>query len=228
MSDHDPSKRRPPARKGAPTAPFSSPSKATSAGLGREGSPASKREKAGLARPQPGGGPRRSGPVLRRRRRERLAVTVAPFWRRFLADLVDLALVGGTAYGAFRLGVGAPDELPARRFDWIDYTADLLADHSELFLPPIVILCAIGVIYAVLTRATMGATPGERLFGLRLLALDGTPCSPFRALFHVFGTLIGLGLGLVGYGWAAVDLRRQGLAEYLSGTLLIHGRPTRD
>ena len=171
---------------------------------------------------------RRSPSVVRQRRRERLAVAAAPFWRRFLADLIDLALVVGVAFSSFKLGLGAPEALPPRQFDWIDYTAQLLADHTEIFLPPFVLLCAIGVVYTVVARALMGATPGERLFGLSLLDLDGRPCSPFRAFFHAIGTILGLGLGLVGYGWAAVDLRRQGFAEYLSRTLLIYGRPSKD
>lgn len=150
-------------------------------------------------------------------------MSAAPFWRRLLADVIDLALVAGTTMVAVKAGVGAPPDLPPRRFDWIDYTADLLADHASIFVPPLVLLCGLGIIYAVITRAAFGATIGEHIWGLRLLTAEGGRCGPLRALGHAIGTILGLLLGLVGYAWAAVDLRRQGLAEYLSGTLLVGG-----
>ena len=152
----------------------------------------------------------------------------APFWRRLLADVIDLALVAGTTWVMVGAGIGAPMDLPPKRFDWIDYTADLLADYGSVFVPPLVLLCGLGIIYAVITRAALGAALGERLWGLRLLSAEGGRCGPLRALGHAIGTILGVLLGLVGYAWAAVDLRRQGLAEYVSGTVLIRSNSAPD
>ena len=228
MSERDSAGERPPVQAADPSRPAVETRRATHLppfgqtpevpkGPPHESPP---RSRTATTRRSPGAGVRRT--------RKRLAVKAAPFWRRVLADVFDLVIVAGLAFGAYLLGIGAPDALPPQRFDWIDYTAELMAEHSEIFVPPLALLIGIGVVYAVISRTLMTATPGERLFGLRLIDREGAPCSPFRALFHAVGTVVGLLLGLVGYGWAAVDLSRQGLAEYVSGTLLIHGPPTRD
>lgn len=161
--------------------------------------------------------------------RYRLAVTAAPFWRRLLADLLDLALLAALGWALWTAGLIAPEGgLPPQHFDWIDYTAELLAEHLPLLQPAAVALLGIGALYGMLTRALLGGTLGERLLGLRLIGPDGDAAGPLRALAHVVGTLLGLALLGLGYAWAAVDLRRQGLAEYASGTLLVVGRPTRE
>lgn len=161
--------------------------------------------------------------------RYRLAVTVAPFWRRLLADLLDLTLLGAVVWLLWTAGVIAPaGGLPPQQFDWIDYTAELLAEHLHRFRPAAVAALGIGALYGVITRLVMGGTIGERLLGLRLVAADGERAGPLRALIHAFGTLLGLALLTVGYAWAAADLRRQGLAEYLSGTMLTVGMPARE
>ncbi len=162
-----------------------------------------------------------------RPRGDRAAPLVAPaasFWRRVLADLVDLALVGGACLGLWVAGLVRPT-LPPRRFDWIDYTADLLANHAHVLYPPLVVLCGLGVGYAVLTRALLRGTLGERLLGLRLVDRAGDPAGPFQSIAHAGGTLAGVALLLLGYVWAAVDHNRQTLAEYLSATRLVHGAP---
>lgn len=69
------------------------------------------------------------GTARRRGDMFRMAVTAAPFWRRLLADLCDLALLGGVGFALWRSGLVRPT-LPAREFDWIDYTAELLPSTS--------------------------------------------------------------------------------------------------
>lgn len=167
------------------------------------------------------------GTARRRGDMFRMAVTAAPFWRRLLADLCDLALLAGVGVALWQSGLIAPD-LPPRAFDWIDYTAELLAEHRHLFKAPAVALLGVGAIYGVVTRHLLAGTLGERLLGLRLIDRDGEGVGPGRALLHAGGTLLGLALLLLGYAWAAVDPRRQGLAEYVSGTLLVVGEPTPD
>ena len=148
------------------------------------------------------------------------SAAAAPFRRRLVADLIDLAFLGALAVGLWYAGVLRPD-LPLRRFDWLDYAADLLANHLSVFRPAAGILICLGLVYAILCRAFLGATFGERLLRLELVAWDGAEAGPFRTLAHALGTLVGLSLLLLGYAWAAVDIRRQGLGEYLSGTRLI-------
>ena len=164
---------------------------------------------------------------MARGERYRLAVAAAPFWRRLIADLIDLALIAGLVFVLWSTGAVRP-ELPAQQFDWIDYTAELIAEHRQLFQPLAVITFACGAIYGIMSRALFAGTLGERLVGLRLVGPDGTGAGPIRALLHAVGTLAGLALLSLGYVWAAVDPRRQGLAEYVSGTLLVVGKPVRE
>ncbi len=152
-----------------------------------------------------------------------LGVAAAPFYRRLLADLIDLTLLVGVGWLLWGAGVIKPSRLPPSKFDWVDYTADLLANHLGLFYPALIAMLSFGVLYALVTRVLLGRTLGELLMGLRLIDLDGDPAGPLRALAHAGGTMLGLALLLLGYVWAAVDHNRQGLAEYLSGTRLVAG-----
>lgn len=148
----------------------------------------------------------------------------APFRRRLLADLVDLALLAAVVGGLWSARLLGPQDLPPRQHDWIDYGAELLAEHLHLFRPLLVFAVTLGLMYPVAARGLAGRTAGEALLGLRLVALDGEPAGPLRSLAHAAGALAGLALLLLGYAWAAVDPRRQGLAEYLSGSVLIAGK----
>lgn len=167
------------------------------------------------------------GTLHRRGDHFRMAVTAAPFWRRLIADLVDLALLAGVGWLLWTIGLISP-RLPPRQFDALDYLAELLAEHLHIFQAPLVALVGIGAIYGVVTRHLLAGTLGERLLGLRLIDRDGEGAGALQALAHAAGTVLGLLLLLIGYVWAAVDPRRQGLAEYVSGTLLIVGPPLRD
>lgn len=154
-----------------------------------------------------------------------LRVTAAPFYRRLLADLIDLAILAGIAAVLWRAGVIAPESLPPQRFDWIDFTADLLADPRRYLGRALVLVPTVGLLYGTVLHTLLGRTVGELLLGLRLVDGEGAPAGPFRSLLHGLGTLLGLLLLLLGYVWGAVDHRRQTVAEYLSGTLLVVGHP---
>jgi uncharacterized RDD family membrane protein YckC len=152
-------------------------------------------------------------------------LTAAPFWRRLLADLLDLTLIAGVVYGLWTTGAIAPNQLPSPRYDWIDYAANLAANHLPALTPTLIAIPTVGITYGLLCHGLAGRTLGELLLGLRLVTKDGGPPGPLRALLHAVGTLLGVALLLLGYMWAAVGHTRQTLAEGLSGTLLIAGRP---
>lgn len=158
-----------------------------------------------------------------------LCAIAAPFWRRVLADLIDLGLLAALTWALWSAGVIRPTSLPEQRYDWLDYAADLLANQRAHFRPGAVVVLTAGAVYAVIARTVAGGrTLGEWLLGLRLVGRDGEDAGPARAFVHVVGTVLGLSLLLFGYGWALVDRNRQGLAEHLSGSLLIVGRPRPD
>ncbi len=150
-----------------------------------------------------------------------LEVTVAPFWRRLLADLIDLALLVFLGLLLWSAGVLTPGSLPEMRFDWIDYAADLIANHRFTFYPFFAMCACLGATLVLSSRAIIGASLGERVMGLALVDRSGEPAKISRGAVHLLGTWLGLVFLLQGYVWAAVDKNRQGVANYLSGTLLI-------
>lgn len=154
-----------------------------------------------------------------------LGAPAAPFWRRFLADVIDLAVLALLCWGLWLAGLTAPAKMPPQRYDWIDYTAELIATHGHLFIPSLIVLMTAGFIYGILCHTIFERTLGGFLLGLRLVAADGAPAGPVRALLHGVGTVLALLPLALGYNWAAVSRRRQGLAEALSGTVLIVGLP---
>ena len=114
-----------------------------------------------------------------------------------------------------------PEELPPWGADWIDHLALLFHEHLFRLKPALLLIPALGISAVILLRSLWGRTPGEWLLGLRLIDGEGENAGPLRSLAHGLGSFLGLSLLLGGYAWAIVDLRRQGLAEYLSGTCLI-------
>ncbi len=154
-----------------------------------------------------------------------LEVKAAPFYRRLLADLIDLALIAAATWWLWKGGHITPPTLPEQRFDWIDYTADLLADPRVHFGRAVVVVPALGLLYGTVLHTLLGRTLGELVMNLRLVDGSGRTAGPFRSLLHGLGTTVGALALLLGYLWGAVDHRRQTLAEYVSGTLLVAGRP---
>ena len=165
-----------------------------------------------------------SGPV-KSARRERVRVRAAPFWRRTLASLIDISLLLGGGAAVIVAGVVPAPALPPRGHDWLELIVDLLANAGSRLLPFAMALSIAGLLYGTLLHVLVQRTFGELLLGLRLISTNGQRVGLIRAVAHSLGTIVGLAGLLLGMMWAAVDRRRQTLAEYVSGTLLIVGRP---
>lgn len=148
----------------------------------------------------------------------------APFWRRGLADLVDLSLILGLLWLALWLGVWSTPTLPPPLYDWIDYAVEIAMRQRGRFFGPLAMLLTLHLSYRLMAYLLWGRTAGQRLLGLRLIDRGGEGLSPVQALLHPLFGLVGLALLTVGYLWAGVDLKRQSLAEHLSRTYLIIAR----
>jgi uncharacterized RDD family membrane protein YckC len=66
-----------------------------------------------------------------------------------------------------------------------------------------------------------GRTPGQALFGLRVVRIDGTPVRLGRAFVRSLGYLLSSIL-LLGFLWILVDHRRQGWHDKLAGTRVVY------
>jgi uncharacterized RDD family membrane protein YckC len=67
-----------------------------------------------------------------------------------------------------------------------------------------------------------GRTPGQALFGLRVVQVDGRPVRLGRACVRSLGYLLSSIL-LLGFLWVLVDSRRQGWHDKLAGTSVVYG-----
>lgn len=158
-------------------------------------------------------------------RRAEIRIVAAPFWRRSIAGFIDVALVAGVAVALGWSGALAIPTLTPRSYDWIDHILMLLWREWPALWPYAAGFVGGAIAYGIALHSVAERTLGELVCGLRLIRRDGRAPGPVRSVLHAIGTAVGLALLLLGFAWAAVDPRRQTLAEYLSGTYLIAGHP---
>ena len=71
------------------------------------------------------------------------------------------------------------------------------------------------------------ATPGKRALGLIVTDTEGRRISPARAVGRYFGKILSGLILLIGYIMIAFTERKQGLHDFLAGTLVVKGRTRR-
>ena len=119
----------------------------------------------------------------------------ARFWARAAGLWVDLILIAGLF-----LGLGP-----------VAGAAHLAA--LTLLVPPA---------YFTAFWTALERTPGMWLVGAKVVrAEDGGRLGLRRSFVRSCGYLLDLASGLVGFGWAALDLRRQGWHDKLAGSLVV-------
>ena len=149
-----------------------------------------------------------------------VTVTAAPIWRRLGASLVDLALLLSLAWLFFMSPAIRPD-LPPKRFDWLDYSAQLVTHHAGDLIPWALLSLCIHIIVVAYARHIWSASVGERVFGLRLIDYAGESPRVWQTIMHTFGNILSGCIGGFGYFWALISIRRQTFSNYLSRTVLI-------
>jgi uncharacterized RDD family membrane protein YckC len=141
----------------------------------------------------------------------------AGFWVRLAAYSIDSAivslpvLVASSAWAFWLLEQGGEAAVPELT--------------PRVFLLPIVggvASLVLSIVYPVYFWALRGATPGKRLFGLRVLAMNGeTPIGWQRAMMRLIGYMInGLVMG-IGFLLIAVSEDKRGLHDRLADTRVL-------
>lgn len=154
---------------------------------------------------------------------DEIRVVVASATRRFLATLVDGALLFLVLwlFGVLALAVFGPERLPETSGSWAVF--GLLLDYSQhLALPFAESFLVLAILYTLLFSATSGQTPGQLLFGLRLIQCDGERLGLPRAVLRLFAIVLAAAPFCLGLLWASVDAKKQGLHDKLAQTLVIH------
>jgi hypothetical protein len=83
----------------------------------------------------------------------------------------------------------------------------------------------IGLYFTAFTALWKGQTPGKKLFGIRVLRLDGLPMTLWASFERFGGYAAGLFTGLVGYAQVYWDRNRQAIQDKISETVVIRALP---
>jgi RDD family protein len=81
-----------------------------------------------------------------------------------------------------------------------------------------------GLYFTALTALLKGQTPGKKLFGIRVLRLDGLPMTLWASFERFGGYAAGLFTGLSGYAQVFWDRNRQAIQDKISETVVIRER----
>jgi uncharacterized RDD family membrane protein YckC len=131
-----------------------------------------------------------------------------PAWRRAAAWIVD-----GAALGA----------LVALLFLPVLEKADLFPPRRDILVPAILVIALVAFAYQWLGVTLMGATPGMRLLGLRVVGPDGERPAPGRSAARALlalGSAALLGLGLL---LALFTNSGRGAHDFGAGTWVVRG-----
>jgi uncharacterized RDD family membrane protein YckC len=83
----------------------------------------------------------------------------------------------------------------------------------------------IGLYFTAFTALWKGQTPGKKLFGIRVLRLDGLPMTLWASFERFGGYAAGLFTGLSGYAQVYWDRNRQAIQDKISETVVIRLLP---
>ncbi|MEO5510194.1 MAG: RDD family protein [Longimicrobiales bacterium] len=84
--------------------------------------------------------------------------------------------------------------------------------------------------FTAFTMLMRGQTPGKKLFGIRVIRLDGRPITGWIAFERFGGYAASAATGLLGFAQILWDSNRQGIHDKVAGTVVIRekgGAPTR-
>ncbi len=76
-------------------------------------------------------------------------------------------------------------------------------------------------VYFVYFLTHGGQTPGKRIFGIKVVAIDGGEVDGFRAVLRTLGYAFSWFLFGLGYLWAGMDRHRQSWHDKIAGTVVL-------
>lgn len=144
-------------------------------------------------------------------------VVAAGFIRRGTAAAVDTALVVGAAAGVAWLGLASFGMNPALQAALNDTGKAVPA----LGLPIALLLAAVVGLYSLAFHFLSGKTIGKMVLGLRVITMDGSPLTIWRAAGRTAAYAATLITFFIGFLWILVDDRGQALHDKISGTYVI-------
>lgn len=130
------------------------------------------------------------------------------FWIRVVAYLIDailLGIIGGVIIALFGIDLSDPNLTQNGRFQGAQ-VFDLIVSFA----------------YFAGLWTVMGASLGQRVFGMRILdANTGSPIGFGKAALRWVGLVVSFFICFIGVLWVAWDSRKQGLMDKLAGTVVV-------
>lgn len=129
--------------------------------------------------------------------------------------LISVVLIGATfilsAMGVVLFSGGTPGD------------GAVAAAAGGMFLYVVVVI-ALSVAYFPWFWKRNGATPGMKLFRLRVVRdVDGGPITTGQAVLRLLGYWVNAMVLYIGFAWVLVDQRRRGWHDLIAGTVVIEG-----
>jgi uncharacterized RDD family membrane protein YckC len=141
----------------------------------------------------------------------------AGFWRRFWAFIID-GFVIGIVMMPFGLGLwGTIAALGAARRDSAETLAGIIAASMMVWMLRVLASWLYGALFE---SSAWQATPGKKLFGLRVTDLEGRRISFLRATGRAFGKWLSGLILCIGFIMVAFTEKKQGLHDLLAGTVV--------
>jgi uncharacterized RDD family membrane protein YckC len=134
---------------------------------------------------------------------------------RLLAYIIDTIILtalfmGLTVIGLVFLGAG------------IDAAGNVTGGGAGAFFLLMLLGVVVALVYFPFFWARSGATPGMRVFRLRVVRdRDGGPISGGQAIMRLVGYWINSIVLYIGFAWILVDQRRRGWHDLIAGTVVI-------
>ncbi len=150
----------------------------------------------------------------------------AGFWLRFVAAVIDAAVIGGViALLVAIYGVAAALKF-SDRVDWGELPGLAFAFALYTIFPLTIIGVPLAIIggwiYEVLMlRSARGATLGKMVVGVRVVAADGSRLSLGRSAGRRFAKYLSGLILAIGYVMAAFTSRKRALHDMIAATLVV-------
>ena len=155
---------------------------------------------------------------------EQTAVSYAGFWKRFVAALIDYAIIGVVAIVPVMMlvGFGAATNMSSMGDD-PEASAGLLA--AAMGATSLIFL-GVGVgawlYFALMESSAKGGTLGKMALGIRVTDLSGNKISFARATGRYFGKIVSRMILYIGYIMAGVTQQKQALHDIMAGCLVVN------
>jgi uncharacterized RDD family membrane protein YckC len=156
----------------------------------------------------------------------RAAVTLAGFWIRAGAYLIDLIILG-VAQGAVQMafvGKMLRPMMQVQSNSTPEETFAALGSMMGMVALSTLVTMAISSLYEGLFVARFAATPGQMAFGLKVVRPNGSPVGIGRAFGRYFAKMLSAMVLWIGFIMVAFDAEKRGLHDMICDTRVVRTR----